>query len=248
MKKARNVVLLTSIWNFTEAAILMVAGICFMIFCQNVELQKVIFIIVGAFLIADGILRILTDFIPLFKAKKASDLTYKMAVPGSLELAFGITLCCSFENLTAFTSFISLFIGICLIVAGAFLLTFAIAFLARRLFKIYMPVLEIILALVLLTLGSVILVYMRDLTNFMAVVLIITGVMCVVVGISLIAITVIKLKGLKVVDNTIQAVKQTVEEAVEEPIETFDMTNKKEEDSPKKDDETPVSSDVVTKE
>ena len=81
--------LIWTIWHFVEAALLVVGGILAIAFSDKEEIQKIIYPVVGAFLILGGFLKILTNFLPVvassraeaevkLKAKKA--LAYDMGV------------------------------------------------------------------------------------------------------------------------------------------------------------------------
>src|SRR5574344_1876762 len=144
--------LIWTIWNFTEAALLLVAGILAIAFSNNTSLQNSIFAVVGAFLIVGGALKILMNFLPVLatndyemeaKVKAKAALSYDLVVGGALELALGVTLLTIFiqnqtQAISAITSFISTFIAIILIVVGANLLLFAIGFIVTKLYKIYL--------------------------------------------------------------------------------------------------------------
>ena len=93
-----------------------------------------------------------------------------MVIGGSFELALGITLCVIYAQqqsaIDTITLFLSTFIAIILIVAGVSLLLFAIGFIVAKMYKLYMPILEIILGLGVIALGVVVIIYMAAFIKF----------------------------------------------------------------------------------
>jgi hypothetical protein len=186
-----------------EAALLVVGGILAIAFSDKEEIQKIIYPVVGAFLILGGFLKILTNFLPVvassraeaevkLKAKKA--LAYDMVIGGSFELALGITLCVIYAQqqsaIDTITLFLSTFIAIILIVAGVSLLLFAIGFIVAKMYKLYMPILEIILGLGVIALGVVVIIYMSQSSVFNRVVLIIVGLLLTLSGLGMLVDTI----------------------------------------------------------
>lgn len=195
--------LIWTIWHFVEAVLLIVGGVLAIAFSDKEDVQKIIYPVVGAFLILGGFLKILANFLPVIassraeaeaklKAKKA--LAYDMVVGGSLELALGITLCVIYASqqsaIETITLFLSTFIAIILMVAGVSLLLFAIGFIVAKLYKLYMPILEIILGLGVIALGVVVIIYMSQPSIFNKVVLIIVGLLLVLSGLGMLVDTV----------------------------------------------------------
>jgi hypothetical protein len=91
----------------------------------------------------------------------------------------------------AITRFLSNFIAIMLIVAGASLLLFAIGFIVAKLYKIYMPILEIIFGLGLIALGIVVIYYVsNNSSTFNQIVLIVTGVVLTLGGLGMLVTTI----------------------------------------------------------
>ncbi|MCI1245417.1 MAG: hypothetical protein LKG11_05690 [Bacilli bacterium] len=173
------------IWNFVEAALLLVAGILAIVFSNNQSLQNSILIIIGCFLIVGGFLKILMNFLPTLTATDKAHLSYDFVIGGAIELALGVTLVAlPNASINVIVQFLSTFIGIILIVAGAAFMVFAIAFFIDKLFGIAMPIIEIILSLALIALGVVVLVYMNDEDVFYRVVLIIVGVVMALAGLA----------------------------------------------------------------
>jgi len=197
--------LLWTIWHFVEAVLLITGGVLAIVYSNNTDVQKVIYPVVGGFLIFGGALKILSCFLPVIasnsyeaeaklKVKKA--LAYDMVVGGSFELALGITLCMVKDAaIETITNFISTFIAIILVVAGASLLLFAIGFIIAKLYKLYMPILEIILGLGLIALGIVVIYYLtNNSATFNQIILIITGVLLVLGGLGMLVDTIVALK------------------------------------------------------
>ena len=197
--------LLWTIWHLVEAVLLVTGGILAIIYCKNADVQKFIYPVVGGFLIFGGALKILSNFFPVLaaneseieakiKAKKA--LAYDMVIGGSLELALGITLCLvNGGAIDAITRFVSDFIAIILIVAGASLLLFAIGFIVAKLYRLYMPILEIILGLVLIGAGIAVIYFLStDSSVFNEVILIITGSLLTLGGLGMLVDTFIAVK------------------------------------------------------
>lgn len=213
--------LVWSIWNFVEAALLAVLGVlCFvyMAKAQNGEtdyssiVSKILFIF-GIFMIVGGSLRILTNFLPVVAtsryeaAKKAAvkaSMAYDLVIGGAAELALGIALIAIYNayngNLMqiteVLTKFVSIFVGVAVICAGASLVLFAIGFIVSKLYKIYLPVLEIVFGAGLIALGIVILYYLgnnSDLTALIA--LIVLGVVLLLAAIAVLVNTFMEING-----------------------------------------------------
>jgi hypothetical protein len=181
-----------SIWHFAEAALFIVLGVLAIVFSDNSDLQSSFLIIVGAFIIADGALRILMNFMPLFGIKDKKDLSFNFAISGSVELAVGITLIVENGVANTIATFLSYFIAIIALVGAAALIAFAIGFIVTKLYKLYMPILEIVLGLALAAIGIFILIKM-DPNNgaaFYRVVLIIIGVIIILSGIMMLVGTI----------------------------------------------------------
>src|SRR5574344_931595 len=80
------------VWNYVEAALLLVAGILAIVFSKNKDLHNTILIIIGAFLIVGGFLKFLMNFLPVLSAVDKAKLSYDMVIGGAFELALGVTL------------------------------------------------------------------------------------------------------------------------------------------------------------
>ncbi len=242
-KKIKSIPLYLAIWNYVEAALLLVAGICFLIFCQNETLRNIFLILVGTILIADGSLRIVSDFIPLFRITDAKSLHFANIVPGAFELALGITFV-STEILNVI-GILATFIGILMIVGGVFLVLFGIAFIVKKFYSLYLPIVEIVLGAVLIVLGSLVLAFVTGEMMF-TIFLVVIGIFFVAAAIMLIVYTTTVLREMRMAAKALaKAVEegQTAEEAAEDkqvaPDAEFDMTGKKEENPSKQIQETP---------
>lgn len=182
-----------TIWHFTEAILLIVLGVLAIAFNKNTDLQRTFIIIIGAFLITDGALRVLMNYLPIFNAKEKASLSFNFVTTGALEVAAGITLIIENGAAQNIATFLIYFISIILIVAGVSFLLFAIAFIQTKLYKLYMPIFEIILALALIAAGVVILVYFKPGDNasntFYSIVLIMIGVLAALAGVGMIIST-----------------------------------------------------------
>jgi hypothetical protein len=231
--------LIWTIWNLTEAALLLVGGILAIVFSNNTDVQKVILPVVGGFMIAGGALKILMNFLPIVasnayeaeaKVKAKAAMAYDLVIGGSFELALGATLITIYaqnngQAVSAIVNFLSIFIAIILIVAGASFLLFAIGFIVAKLYKLYMPILEIILSLALIALGVVVLVYMNKTEVFMQVVLIITGVIMALAGLGMLADTIRTVQTVKRVEQVAKAAQQVHEDVVKSEAPVVDVTS-----------------------
>jgi hypothetical protein len=228
--------LIWTIWHFAEAALLIVGGILAIVYSNNPDVQKVIYPVVGGFMIFGGALKIISNFLPIvatssfeaeakLEAKKA--MAYDMVVGGSFELALGITLCMVNDSaIEAITRFLSNFIAIMLIVAGASLLLFAIGFIVAKLYKIYMPILEIIFGLGLIALGIVVIYYVsNNSSTFNQIVLIVTGVVLTLGGLGMLVTTVTTLLELNAKKKMAKAASsESASSDSEAPIQEMDYS------------------------
>jgi len=213
-KKPRKIVsfekggIIWSSWNFVEATLLVTLGVLSIAFSGKDDMMNFILPVLGSFFIISGILRILTNFIPIFsargaeasiKAKIRSAMSYGFVIAGSLELAFGIALVAAYLGGNASATGVSTFliqfgvdfIGIVFIVAGASLLVFAVAFLITRLYKIYMPIIEIVFGISIATLGIILMVlFANNPTLVKQIILIITGIILILTGLGLLVTTI----------------------------------------------------------
>lgn len=187
-----------SITSFVESALLLVLGILAIAFSGNGESQKLIFLLIGIFLSLGGVLKILMNLFPLMglSVGEAAAVTYSLAIMGAIELAAGITFISLYAAsdtaiFGAMIQFVVQFLGILLIVAGGLFVLLAVIFLARKIYKAYLPILEIVAGLGFIALGIVILYFLRNNPGaFMQIVMIIAGVVLILGAIFLLIMTI----------------------------------------------------------
>ena len=222
--------LIWSIWNFIEAALLLTMGILVIANCTNSDIQANVFIVISIFLMVGGLLKIVANFLPVIgttplevMAKQAirAQLSYDLVIGGTIELAFGVALCVSMTTgdpaaiIGIIMNFIVWLVSGLLIVSGVSLVAFAIGFIVSKLYKLYMPILEIILGVLLIGAGVAIIILFTNNSE------IVMSIMLVIVGLALIVTSVFKIVG------TIKAIlknkeeKEPDENVIDAP-ETFD--------------------------
>ena len=117
-------------------------------------------------------------------AKQAirAQLSYDLVISGTIELAFGVALCVSMTTgdpaaiIGIIMNFIVWLVSGLLIVSGASLIAFAIGFIVSKLYKLYMPILEIILGALLVGAGvTVIILFTNNSDIVMSIMLVIVG-------------------------------------------------------------------------
>ncbi len=213
--------LIWSIWNFLEAALIFALGVvCFVFIAQAenknsdvsyTQVISTIILIAGIFLIIGGALKIIVNFLPVIgknivdatvKAAIKSKLSYDLVIGGTIELAAGVAIIVAYnkmngslnETVGVITTFLAVFAGVLLIIAGLSLALFAVGFIISKLYKIYLPIIEIVFGAALIALGIVVLCVLAgntDLTSMIA--LIILGVILVLAGIAMAIITVLEI-------------------------------------------------------
>lgn len=215
------------VWNYVEAALMLVAGILAIVFSDNKDLQNTILLIVGCFLIVGGFLKILMNFLPILSATDKKALNYDFVIGGAVELALGVTLVAMPGSAASYiVSFLSTFIAIILLVTGGVFLAFAIAFIIDKLFGLVMPIIEIILGLGFIALGVVVLVYMNNEAVFFRIVLIITGAIMAITGLALIIETTRVMIVANKLKRAVKAGQGAPTNPKEEEIVTVDATEK----------------------
>ena len=208
--------LIWSIWNFIEAALLLTMGILVIANCANADIQASVFIVISIFLMVGGLLKIVANFLPVIAsspleamAKQVirSQLSYDLVIGGTIELAFGVALCVSMTGsnpaaiIEIIMNFIVWLVAVLLMAAGASLIAFAIGFIITKLYKLYMPILEIILGALLVGAGITVIILFTNNSE------IVMSIMLVIVGLALIVASVFKIVG------TIRAILKNKEEA-----------------------------------
>ena len=177
------------IWNIVEALILLAGGILCIVFSDNKDLQKTFLTIISIFLIVDGGLRILVNFLPIITLVNKKKITSGLVVTGAVELAIGITILCDImsngeEVINTILKFLSLFVGIVLLVLGAISLIYSIGFASNKFLNLRkFSICGLIVAAGLITLGVVCIIYLKDseVTNKIA--LIIAGIFLAFTGV-----------------------------------------------------------------
>lgn len=234
-----------SIWNFTEAALLLILGILAIVFvCEaNGDPEKLnntmgtLLNIVGIFLIVGGVLKIVFNFFPIFasnkleallKSKIKESLSYDLVVGGSLELALGIALVTMYsegalsEVVVFLSRFLGIFIGVLMLVVAFALILFGVGFLVSKLYKIYVPIMEFVLAAILIGLGITSIVFLQRSEVMAVMVLVILAIVLILSAIVLTVVTIHAIKAAKEVKAVVHDVKEAVGaviEAKEEPTQ-----------------------------
>ena len=236
--------LLWSIWNFLEAALILVLGIiCFVYTAKastnnsDISYDKVISVILfigGIFLILGGALKIVVNFLPviarsvtdaIIKEKIKSQLSYDLVVGGAIELAIGIAFVISYTNngglldqmVSFIAQFLAIFIGTLVTVAGTSLILFAVGFIVSKLYKLYLPIIEIVFGAALIALGIVVFIYLAgnaDLTKMIS--LVILGIILVLAGVAMAILTIVEINKIRVAKAIVNAPKDTIETEIVE--------------------------------
>ena len=231
--------LLWSIWNFLEAALILVLGIiCFVYTAKastnnsDISYDKVISVILfigGIFLILGGALKIVVNFLPviarsvtdaIIKEKIKSQLSYDLVVGGAIELAIGIAFVISYTNngglldqmVSFIAQFLAIFIGTLVTVAGTSLILFAVGFIVSKLYKLYLPIIEIVFGAALIALGIIVFIYLAgnpDLTKMIS--LVILGIILVLAGVAMAILTVVEINKIRVEKAIVNAPQDTIE-------------------------------------
>ena len=212
--------LIWSIWNFIEAALLLTMGILVIANCTNADIQASVFIVISIFLMVGGLLKIIANFLPIIgstplevMAKQAirSQLSYDLVIGGTIELAIGVALCISMSGnnpaaiIEIIMNFVVWLVSVLLMAAGVSLIAFAIGFIVSKLYKLYMPIIEIILGALLIGAGVTIIILFTNNSD------IVMSIMLVIVGLALMVAAVFK------VINVIKAILKA--KGAEEPNE-----------------------------
>lgn len=237
--------LIWTIWNLVESLLLIVMGVLTIINCDSDSLHQQLFIIISVFLIIGGSLRIIANFLPVIGARKIDgqaklvmrvNMSYSMCVAGAFELALGIALLVAMTGQEAanivkyITSIIVYFTSVLLIVAGASLIMFAIGFIVSKLYKLYMPIIEIVFGLATAALGVVILVLFSDSNKIIiTILLIVVGILLVLSGLGEAIMTVAPL-----IKEKKQSRKQKKDEKAKETIDVESKDSEEKKDKKEK--------------
>ena len=166
-----------AIWQICEAIILLAAGVLTIIFSDDDDLYKWIFIAIGSFIILDGVLRVL---MPFFNKDPGDNSLFT----GIFELTFGIVIVLRSQ---AITEILMIFIATLLLVVAPIAIADGVLRLKRKQETMFFPILEFIAALLFITVGVIILVSINNAQN---VVLIVIGAILCILALVEIAFTV----------------------------------------------------------
>ncbi len=246
--------LVWSIWNFLEAALIFALGvICFVFIAKAesssnkseayIQVISTIIMIAGIFLIVGGALKIIVNFLPVIgrnvvdatvKAAIKSKLSYDLVIGGTIELAAGVAIVVGYNNglrdvIGVITTFLAVFSGTLLIIAGLSLVLFAVGFIVSKLYKIYLPIIEIVFGAALIALGIVVICLLAgntDLTSMIA--LIILGVILVLAGVAMAILTIGEIVKARRVKGSKQSKEENKEDETE-VVEDVEVVENKEE-------------------
>lgn len=166
-----------AIWQICEAVILLAAGILTIIFSNDEDLYKWIFLAIGAFIILDGVLRVL---MPFFNKDPGDNSLFA----GIFEVTFGIVIVL---RSAAITEILMIFIATLLLVVAPVAIADGIIRIKRKQETLFFPVLEFIAALLFITIGVIILISIQNAQN---IVLIVIGAILAILAIVEIAFTI----------------------------------------------------------
>ena len=186
--------LIWSIWNFIEAALLLTMGILVIANCTNKDIQSSVFIVISIFLMVGGLLKIVANFLPVIGTSPL-EVAAKQAIRSQLsyDLVIGVALCISMTSgdpaaiINVIMNFVVWLVSVLLMAAGASLIAFAIGFIVSKLYKLYMPVIEIILGALLIGAGVTIIILFTNNSD------IVMSIMLVIVGLALAVAAVFKI-------------------------------------------------------
>ena len=180
-----------AIWQICEAVILLAAGVLTIIFSDDPDLYKWIFLAIGAFIILDGVLRVL---MPFFNKDPGDNSLFT----GIFEVTFGIVIVL---RSAAITEILMIFIATLLLVIAPVAIADGIIRIKKKQETLFFPVLEFIAALLFVTIGVIILVSIQNAQN---VVLIVIGAILAILAIVEIAFTIKTLMKVKERDKKAQ--------------------------------------------
>ncbi len=195
--------LISTIIGIIQAVILVGVGVV-CIACSKMDwLRQGIFLAVGIIVTLFGILKLVMNAIPVFKAKSLSDedkILFKgyfetdMIMTGAIELIIGILLIVLYainkDLLGNLMAFIGYAIAIALFVVAGTLMIFATGFLVSRIYKVFAAVIYYFFSAVLIGLGVLICVFLSQNSDFTIVVLISAGIVLCCIGLVILGITI----------------------------------------------------------
>ncbi len=220
-----------------------------------VQVISTIILIAGIFLIIGGALKIIFNFLPVVgknivdaavKAKVKSQLSYDLVIGGTIELAGGIALIVAYnkyngqltETVGVIATFLAVFTGVLLIIAGVSLVLFAIGFIISKLYKIYLPIIEIVFGAALIALGIVVLcLFVGNASLVYMIALIVLGIILILAGIAMGILTGFEIHKVKAKKAAKQE-EENAENAEEENVEVVE--NPDVVDAPENNEEKPA--------
>ena len=223
-----------AIWNYVEALLLIAAGVLAILFRDNETLQQIVSYVVGGFVILDGALRFILVLAKYQKSQGSSILLIS-----ALEITIGILVILLYDSFIKIAvQFLFLFL---MTIGGLFLIYSIYAIVRKYADNLFMPILEIVFAAIMIGLGVTICVlYNQNAEQFKIAIMITLGVILIMVGIGIFAITTSTLIKLKDKKQAVVSEKPAgqIEEKSEiraEPIEpeVVDVDAKEKEEEPK---------------
>ena len=163
-----------AIWQICEAIILMAAGVLTIIFSDDPDLYRWIFIAIGSFIILDGILRVL---MPFFN----NDPKDNSLFTGIFELAFGVVIV---MNSADITTILMNFIGVLLLVLAPVAIADGVLRIKKKQETLFFPILEFVAAAIFIAVGVIVIIRIEN------VVLIVIGAILAVLAIVEVAFTI----------------------------------------------------------
>lgn len=210
-----------TIWNTVEAVLLLAAGIIAIVFGIQAKdfdnqdadtVKNIIVFVLGAFVILDGVLRLVMLALHYKKSDESTILI------GGFEITIGIVL--MLVGGVSVIDMIIKFLGVALTVIGTLFLGFSIMVIVKKTEKLFMPILEILFGAILIGLGVAILIlhYAGDNTTQLRVVFVLIGLIMAVAGIAQAVVVLVtkirnKKKKSKEKKETISAVPSSKEDA-----------------------------------
>ena len=182
------------VWNLVFAAAFITFGIINLIFNSNSDYQAVIIMIVGIIVVLDASIRLLLNVITVINLGKEKIYidTRRRAVLASLELAVGISVIhlantirtWEIQSVEFFFRFVGDFFGIAAIVLAGLGLIYGVILAIKTKRKLIDIILIIVGAAILVTVGILILVFLKD-ENVLRAFFIFFGVLFLATGIML---------------------------------------------------------------
>lgn len=181
-----------AIWQICEAIILMAAGVLTIIFSDNPDLYRWIFIAIGSFIVLDGTLRVL---MPFFNKDPEDNSLFT----GIFELTFGIVIVINSADIT---TILMNFIGVLLLVLAPVAIADGVLRIKKKQETLFFPILEFVAAAIFIAVGVIVMIRIEN------VVLIVIGAILVVLAIVEVAFTI---KALLRIKNRDKVEKEKVE-------------------------------------